>query len=40
MPTLFGVKAEEKFSNRVPKDYFRKLFIISVKSKGELKENF
>ncbi len=40
MPTLFGVKAGEKFSKGVPKDFFRKLFIISLKTKGGTKGKF
>jgi len=34
MPTLFRVKAEEKFLKGVPKDNFQKYFIISLKTKG------
>jgi len=33
MPTLFQIKAGEKFLKGVPKDNFRILFIISLKTK-------
>jgi hypothetical protein len=40
MPTLFRIKAGEKFLKGVPKDNFRILFIISLKTKEGTKENF
>jgi hypothetical protein len=40
MPTLHEVKAGEKFLKGLPKDNFRKLFIFSLKSKGEVKGKF
>jgi hypothetical protein len=40
MSTLFRVKAGEKSFKGIPKDNFRILFIISLKTKGRLKEKF
>jgi hypothetical protein len=37
MPTLCRVKAGEKFLNWVPKDNFRKSFIMRLKTKGATK---
>jgi hypothetical protein len=34
IPTLYRIKAGEKFSKGVPKDIFRKFSIISLKPKG------
>jgi hypothetical protein len=37
MPTLFGVQGGENFLKGVPKDNFRKFFVISLKTKGGTK---
>jgi hypothetical protein len=37
MPTLCVAKAGEKFLKGVPKDNFRKLFIMRLKTKGGTK---
>jgi hypothetical protein len=39
-PFLSQSQAGEKFSKGVPKDNFRILFIIGLKTKGGLKEKF
>jgi hypothetical protein len=35
MPTLCGVKAGKKFLKEVPKDNFRKSFIMRLKTEGK-----